>query len=171
MNDFSEIETELKKLRPAPVRAELRTRIEEELAQPAMETASSGVIRQGRSARANWLSLGLGLGVAAAAGLLMLARVRDSQQPTRQERVAAVTPSRGKPATGTDARLLPAGLTEVVYNTRDEGLQFLEGATQPVRRMRYQTHETLRWRNPETGASLRVSYPSEEVVLIPVAGQ
>jgi hypothetical protein len=37
--------------------------------------------------------------------------------------------------------------------------------------MRYHTRETLRWQNPQTGASLRVSYPSEEVVLLPVSGQ
>ena len=34
MNDFSEIEAELKKLRPPPVRDELRARIETALAQP-----------------------------------------------------------------------------------------------------------------------------------------
>jgi hypothetical protein len=40
-----------------------------------------------------------------------------------------------------------------------------------MRRVRYQTHETLQWRNAATGASLRVSYPSEQVELIPVPGQ
>jgi hypothetical protein len=34
---------------------------------------------------------------------------------------------------------------------------------QPVRRERYQTHETLRWRNAATGASLRVSCSSEQI--------
>ena len=67
--------------------------------------------------------------------------------------------------------MIPSGLTEVVYHTRDEGLHYPDGATQPVRRMRYHTRETLRWQNPQTGASLRVSYPSEEVVLLPVSGQ
>jgi hypothetical protein len=37
--------------------------------------------------------------------------------------------------------------------------------------VRSRTRETLRWRNPNTGASLRVSYPAEEVSLIPVSGQ
>ena len=66
---------------------------------------------------------------------------------------------------------MPAGLTQVVYNTRDEGLHFPEGADQPVRRVRSQKRETLQWRNPGTGTSVRVSYPSEEVTLIPVSGQ
>jgi hypothetical protein len=50
-------------------------------------------------------------------------------------------------------------------------LHFAEGSERPVRRVRYNTRQTWRWRNPETGASLRVSYPSEEIVLIPVSGQ
>src|SRR5438876_477826 len=61
--------------------------------------------------------------------------------------------------------------TQVVYNTRDEGLQFTNASPQPVRRLRYHSRQTWQWRNPTTGASLRVSYPSEEVVLIPVSGQ
>jgi len=170
MNDFSEIETELKKLRPAPLRAELTAKIEQALRQETSPTPTSWLVRHKRSPT-NWISLGLGLGLAATAGLLMLARVRDTEEPARQEKLAAVTPSRAERAANSDVRLLPAGLTEVIYNTRDEGLQFPEGATEPMRRVRYQTHETLRWRNPETGASLRVSYPSEEVVLTPVAGQ
>jgi hypothetical protein len=68
-------------------------------------------------------------------------------------------------------RFVSAGGTHVVYNTRDEGLHFADGSDRPVRRVRYQTQQTWHWRNPETGASLRVSYPSEEIVLIPVSGQ
>src|SRR5439155_20753918 len=68
-------------------------------------------------------------------------------------------------------KFVPAGATQVVYNTRDEGLQFTNASAQPVRRLRYHSRQTWQWRNPTTGASLRVSYPSEEVVLIPVSGQ
>jgi hypothetical protein len=66
---------------------------------------------------------------------------------------------------------VPDGLTRVVYNTRDEGLLFPTEAKQPVRRVRSRTRETLKWRDPGTGASLRVTYPTEEVDLIPVSGQ
>jgi len=41
----------------------------------------------------------------------------------------------------------------------------------PLRRVRYETRETMQWRNPRTGASLRVSYPAEQVVLTPVSFQ
>jgi hypothetical protein len=54
---------------------------------------------------------------------------------------------------------------------RDEGLHFPAGSDQPMRRLRSQKRETFQWRNPATCASLRVSYPSEEVELIPVSGQ
>ena len=85
-------------------------------------------------------------------------------KPAPNERPSATTPINL-------GRMVPSGLTEVVYHTSDEGLHFPDGATEPVRRMRYHTRETLRWQNPQTGASLRVSYPSEEVVLLPVPGQ
>lgn len=172
MNDFSEIESELKELRPALVRPELAIRIEnafrEEIPPPP-----TGMLSHQRSSQANWISLGLGVGLAAAAAFLMLARVRDGAAPVRTEtNFTAVNPTPNeRSASSRTGRMVPAGLTEVVYHTRDEGLHFPEGATEPVRRVRYQTRETLHWQNPETGASLRVSYPSEEVVLLPVSGQ
>ena len=168
MNDFSEIETELKKLRPLPLRAEFVSRLEQALLNLEPAPAAAGVLPRGRS----WISLGLGLGLAGAAAFALLARVGENQ-PTRSEpaSVAVAKPTASKSGAQKAARFLPAGLTEVVYTTSDEGLQFPGNGQQPMRRMRYQTRETLQWNNPATGASLRVSYPSEEVVLIPVPGQ
>jgi hypothetical protein len=54
---------------------------------------------------------------------------------------------------------------------RDEGLHYSEGSDEPMRRVRSRLRETSQWRNPATGASLLVSYPSEQVELIPVSGQ
>jgi hypothetical protein len=68
-------------------------------------------------------------------------------------------------------KFVPDGAMRVVYNKRDEGLHFADGSRQPLRRVRYQARQTVQWRNPSTGASLRVSYLSEEVMLIPVSGQ
>ena len=59
----------------------------------------------------------------------------------------------------------------MVYSRQDEGLHFPDGANEPVRRVRAQKRETLQWNNPSTRTSLRISYPSEEVTLIPVSGQ
>ena len=129
-------------------------------------------------------SFGIGLVAAAAVVVLLLARINTDQTRNEDKEVAQVAPaSETRPVlpafsgrSGVDGSMSPnkfvsAGATQVVYNTRDEGLQFGDGSRQPLRRLRYQTQETWQWRNPSTGASLRVSYPSEEVVLIPVSGQ
>ena len=135
------------------------------------------------------LRFGIGLAAAVAAVLLLLVRISTDQTPNERKEVASNTtsalptapklPESEAPASGANGpqgstssdRFIPSGATKVVYNTRDEGLHFADGSHQPVRRLRYQTQETCQWRNPSTGASLRVSYPSEEVVLIPVSGQ
>lgn len=175
MNDFSELEAELKKLRPRAASPELTARIERALAEAPStvaevsgRTATAGVLPKRRNIRVNWF--GLGLGLAAAAIFLVLARV-NIDQPAKRQSLVAITPAPFSPPLPVADTFVPAGMTEVVYNTRDEGLHFPEGADQPVRRMRSQKRETLQWRNPGTGTSVRVSYPSEEVTFIPVSGQ
>ncbi len=177
MNDFSELESELKKLRPARPSPVLFDRVEEAMA----GLKSAKIVRPDRF-RVNYPALGFGL--AAAAVLLLLAKVNtDRRQESAQSivqdspapEITPLVPAR-RGGNGIDGsrlsnQFIPAGATQVVYNTRDEGLQFTEGSEEPLRRLRYQTQETWQWRNPATGASLRVSYPSEEVVLIPISGQ
>jgi hypothetical protein len=169
MNDFDEIENELKKLRPAQPSAVLLERIEEQL--DCRSDGSSRKIvawRRFTETPYNWL----GPGLAAAAVLILFVRINTDRRQNRSQPVALTTPAPANETRSTSPNeFIPAGLTQVVYRTRDEGLQFANGYTQPVRRVRYQTHETMRWRNPATGASLRVSYPSEEVVLTPISGQ
>jgi len=188
MNDFSEIENELRKLRPAQPSPILFERIEE-----AMMNCREGAWSATQSRKPspyNWLSLGFGL--AAAAALVLFAAISMEHQRDGGKEIAQISResetaplrSSAKESTSSD-KFLPAGATRLVYNTRNEGLQFARGSGQtrneglqfargsgqPLRRLRYQTRETWQWRNPTTGASLRVSYPSEEVVLIPVSGQ
>jgi hypothetical protein len=172
MNDFSQIEKELRKLRPARPSPILFERVEEAMTNG--RAVASHAIKPERL-RYNWLSLGFGL--AAAAILVLFAAVKMERQEsgkeiaqTSREPEAAPLLNRAQESTSTD-KFVPAGATRLVYNTRDEGLQFAGSSGQPLRRMRYQTQETWQWRNPTTGESLRVSYPSEEVVLIPVSGQ
>jgi hypothetical protein len=170
MNDFSELETELRKLRPAAVSDELTARIEHALAeQPASSTPTSVVSRR-KPGSVNWRFLGFG--IAAAAALMLLAKVGNDRPVKNQETVAALTPSPARIITPASAGgFIPTGMTQVVYRTRDEGLVFARGSENPVRRLRYQKRETLQWRQPATGASLRVSYTSEEIVLMPAPGQ
>ena len=157
MNDFSEIESELKKLRPAPPSADLLRRVEEAIVDLSAEDK---VVRPPQF-RANWLWLGASL--AAAAVILIFLRF-DFQKQTQPAKIAKQT----APLPST---FIPAGATQVVYEMRNEGLYFPARSEQPVRRMRAMTRETWQWRNPATGASLQVSYPAEHVALISVPGQ
>lgn len=165
MNDFSEFEDQLRKLRPARPSPELVNRIERALADQESSPSTAGVLPREQRFRFNWLSLGLGL--AAAAALVLFALVRLQQPVSTTPNVVAISPS---PSTST-AQFVPAGLTQVVYHTRDEGLHFPNNSDQPMRRVRSQARDTIRWRNPKTGATLRISYPREEVSLTPVSGQ
>jgi hypothetical protein len=167
MNDFTELENELKKLRPAQPSPGLVARIEQAVLDLTDEADSAEKVIHLSRFKVSWLSLGIGL--AAAAVFLIFARIDTDHGSKQTNRVAQNTPA---PETGsTSAGFIPAGATHVVYNTRNEGLHFANGYEQPLRRVRTQKRETLQWRNPQTGASLQVSYPTEEVVLTPVSGQ
>jgi hypothetical protein len=166
MNDFSELETELKKLQPAPVSDQLRARIESALAQPDA-TPTAGFLPR-RSRRGGlWWSLGLGLTTASALVLVWLAFFAEPPLPP-----TGLTQDTTTPAGPLKSGLQPSALTRVVYRQRDEGLFFSPNQSERLlRRVRYDTRETMQWRNPQTGASLRVSYPAEQVVLTPVSFQ
>jgi len=168
MNDFSELENQLRKLRPAQPSAELMTRIERSLAEQT-STSTAAVLPRERRFHFNWISLGLGL--AAATALLMFAFIRLHEPAKKTPALSQVTPAPVLSAENSNAQLVPAGLTQVVYHTRDEGLHYTGNSSQPMRRVRSQTRDTLQWRNPKTGATLRISYPREEVSLVPVTGQ
>lgn len=178
MNDFSEIEDKLRKLRPVQPSADLMTRIERALAEArhgeslhrgTRSASTAGVLPRERRFHFNWVSLGLGL--AAAAALVLFARFQLERPVKKTPALASITPMPQFSSTNSTAQFVPAGLTQVVYHTRDEGLHFPNNSEQPMRRVRSHTRETLRWRNPTTGASLRISYPREEVSLVPVTGQ
>jgi hypothetical protein len=173
MNDFSDLEIELKKLRPAQPSPVLFERVEH-----ALEDCRAGALPDKPPVPLpyNWWSLGFGL--AAAAVLILFAVVTMERQHEEREATAQTLPAPatkpmplGKEQPNLPVRFVSAGGTNVVYNARDEGLHFADGSERPVRRVRYHMQQTWRWRNPETGASLRVSYPSEEIVFIPVSGQ
>jgi hypothetical protein len=196
MNEFSDIENELRKLRPRPVSAELFKRMEEAMAldsttevsplasdrmsdaelsgaPPAGAGESEKIVRPERF-RLSWTTATIGL--ATAAVVLIFARLQ-LEDPKRPSRVAQETPAPARSdatssqSTAAPAQFIPAAATEVVYNTRDEGLLFPRSSAQPLRRIRSHKRETFSWHNPATGASLQVSYPAEQVEFVPVSGQ
>jgi hypothetical protein len=166
MNDFSELETELRKLQPAPLSGELMARIESALGQSA-QTPTAGILPRSPKRANVWWSLALGL--TAMSALLVIGLIFFDQPPRRQP---AVVEKGTQPSPTVGSGLQPSALTRVVYGHRDEGLVFSPNESErPRRRMRYETRETMQWRNPQTGASLRVSYPAEQVILTPVSFQ
>lgn len=186
MSDFSEIENDLRKLRPSQPSPILFQRVEEALTDCATGALAAPKRSEGASdarrprmlldLRQHWATWGFGL--AAAAVLVVFAALSMQRSQEREGTIAhALQPSEARPGVNQVApaalaeKFVPAGATRVVYNTRNEGLHFADGSRQPLRRVRYQARQTWQWRNPTTGASLRVSYPSEEVMLIPVSGQ
>src|SRR5262245_56570781 len=179
MNDFPGLERELRKLRPAQPSSVLFERVGEALKDRRASAAAEAKPRRWRFTETpyrNWWSLGFGL--AATAVLILFAVVTMERRQAQQETVAQrSTAPETRPAplgagrSTSPSRFVPAGGTNLVYNARDEGLHFADNSERPLRRVRYNTQQTWRWRNPETGASLRVSYPSEEIVLIPVSVQ
>ena len=88
MNDFSDLENELKKLRPAQPSPVLFERVEE-----ALENCRAGAspVRQLKRLSYNWLSLGFGL--AAAAVLVLFATINMERRQERGEKIAQNWPS------------------------------------------------------------------------------
>jgi hypothetical protein len=184
MNDFSDLENDLRALRPERPSPVLFERIEEAMAEDCGASAAADAEWSWRRFTETPYRFGIGLAAAAAAVVLLIARINTDQTQNDGKEIAQVSPASetkqvlpsfsgrsGVNGSMSSNKFVPAGATQMVYNTRDEGLQFADGSKQPLRRLRYQTQQTWQWRNPSTGASLRVSYPSEEVVLIPVSGQ
>jgi hypothetical protein len=175
MNDFSDLEKELRKLRPAQPSQVLFERAEQALGCSRAVASPATQSRVRFALLYQWWPLGLGVAAAAIVILFAVIRLEREKADTMVVQRSPAAESKPQPQATAQSparsRFVPAGGINVVYNTRDEGLHFGRGSERPVRRVRYQSQQTWRWRNPATGASLRVSYPSEEIVLIPVSGQ
>ena len=165
MNDFSELEAELKQLRPAAPSADLLTRVERALGEVA-SVPSAGVLPRPQRPKVNWFVIGFGLAAATAFFMLMRVNTDHASQSKTQRTAATHTPQATVPTAPT---FLPDGMTRVVYGTADDGLVYPANFNEPARRLRSHSRETLAFRDPKSGASLRVSYPTEEVELVPVS--
>lgn len=160
MDEFSELEADLKKLRPAAISDALVSRLEREMTRERESgRRTAGVLPRRRPVFVRWCPVGAG--IAAALAFFLLAR----QTPNETKAPETSSPV----ATALQDALVPTDHTRVVYDSRDEGLLFAGDA--PFRRTRYQTRETMEWKNPASGASLRVSYPSEETIYRRVFGE
>ena len=158
-DDFTDLENELKQLRPKSVPAALIGRIATDLDQA---TARPGLFASWRS----WI-----LPVAASLALAVTVTsipflVRDREVEAGSPAVSAGPGQVAK--TSTDRPMKPVHATNVLYDAVNEGIVYLDGKT-PVRRMRLNYLDTITWENPNGGSSLKWTIPREEIYFIPVA--
>lgn len=173
MNE-SDLENELRALRPIAPSANLEDRISDALHESALVLVSPRTLRAptaGVIARpappgffAQWLR-GLGWAVAGAAAAVALLLYFQKDAAPQTPSVAEST------AVKDDAEsFLPAESERELVDADDSGVLYVEGE-EPLRQIRYRSVERYAWTNPETGARVEVEVPREDVVLMPVAMQ
>lgn len=164
-DELSQLEAELKRLRPAAPTRDFLARIERELATPIEPLATEPVRR---AAPLWWLWAGA---LPAAAALAVLATLAVRNRPSVvPPAVVATTPSAPAPAPEPTMAFKPVSAENVLYAAQDEGLVTLDDGT-AARRERLNYVDTIVWKNPRTNASVRWTVPREEIRVVPVKFQ
>ena len=154
-DDFSDLENELRRLRPRTLRPELLTRLAAE--SPDAQTAS-------KSAAIVWLWPVLG---AAAAVIFAGVVVQNWDAPGARVRPNETAAGPVIPQTG-PARLTPVSATNVFYGADVERtVQVADDLKAQQVRLHYV--DTVRLEDRDTRSSIAVSRPREEVRFVPVS--
>ena len=160
--EIDDIEALLRRWRPRELRDDLTRRIALDLECPPRPLAAWW---QRLGFNAPWAAAGWGLAVPA---LVILTTINAFSYPKTTP--STVTPAERNTAS-VSSDLPPAWQASKATNqrleTNDDGV-VLDALQRPVRRTRYRSEDTVSWRNASTGAELEVSYPREDVVMIPV---
>lgn len=174
----TELENELKALRPCRPSAGLRTRIERELADQTPAAAPVGRAYTTATTFRSWKWAGWQLAAAVAVALTVSLGIwrYPSGHSAESPAVASGSPppspaivqSPPPAAPLAGQRYRPVGATNVLYDMKDEGPVYLADHT-PARRMRYRYVDTYTWKAPASNASLKWSVPREEVRVIPAS--
>ncbi len=173
-DELSQLEAELKRLRPAAPTRDFLARIECELSTPSAAPVAAPVVR--RPAPLWWLWAAV-LPAAAALAVIGTVAVRHrlpsvAKAATASPTLATVAPSPDTPPTSREsaAAFKPVAAENVLYAAQDEGLVTLDDGT-PARRERLNYVDTITWKNPRTNALVRWTVPREEVRVVPVKFQ
>jgi hypothetical protein len=167
---FTDLEAELKALRPRRPAPTLRERIERELAAgaaPATGRRYASATNLDSWKWSGWRAAGLAAAVALIAALSWTNR-RPAPAPVAAPQMTASAPVRpaGPRATPADSSYQAVAATNVLYDLKDEGAVLVNGNT-PARRVRYRYVDTYTWKNPRTNASLKWSVPRDEIRVLP----
>ena len=164
--DFTDLEQELKRLRPRSLPAPMVGRIAGELA--AEPPAKRSAVSQWRS----WILPAAAATILAVAVTSIPFVTRDRTSATTPQKTSVANPPHDqtpKVAASVDAtsKLRPVRATNVLYDAVNEGVVRLEDNTL-ARRMRLNYLDTITWENPQNGAQLQRTVPREEILFIPV---
>ena len=160
-DDFTDLEQELKQMRPRALPTPLIGRVAGKIAGPSSR----------RSLLSDWRTWIL----PAAAAALLAVTVTSIPFLVRESAVvpesAAAQPAASHATVATPApapaRLQPVRATNVLYDAVNEGIVYLDEDT-PAQRMRLSYLDTITWENPKGGASLQWTVPREEIYFVPV---
>jgi hypothetical protein len=161
-DDFTDLESELKQLRPRAMPAPLVGRVAKELAEPARR----------RGLFAEWRAWILPAATAAALAVAVtsipfLVSERETTPAATTVQSPAATANTTTDANTAPARFQPVRATNVLYDAVNEGIVYLDEDT-PAQRMRLSYLDTITWENPKGGASLQWTVPREEIYFVPV---
>ena len=171
----AQFEKELQTLRPTAVSRQLEDRIAGLLTAPAPliheRTTWWQLLGFARPAAA----LGWGLLSPAAVAAVTLITLRPHARSPLPSPPASRSKTAGEPAPLADGYVAAnetagAIAANVVYGATDEGV-VPDGGDGLARRIRYRSTDHVQWRNPRTGAEWEISYPREDVLLVPVKAE
>ncbi|MEA2710925.1 MAG: hypothetical protein QOF78_3526 [Phycisphaerales bacterium] len=108
-----------------------------------------------------FIPIALGVGGLIAAAILVAWPMLGDRSPVRQPVDIAVVPATTKTSPAPD----PNYERFVLWRAVDEGAQVVD-ATTPVRKVRYEALEQIEWEDPVDQATIRLSVPVAQVVLV-----
>jgi len=156
--ELADLETELKRLRPRAPSESLLGRIGREL-DGATPKPTDTAARSYRTATTwtHWKWLGWPAAVAAAVFALVAVGVlglRPDRAPAAPTTVAA--------------DYVPVRADNVLYEVRDEGYVTLDDHT-PAQQVRLRYLDTYTWKNPKNNASVKWTFPRDEIRIVPAS--
>jgi hypothetical protein len=162
------LEAELRRLRPAAPGPCLARAIERALAAP---TDDAQLLPDRARTRRFPVLLAASWGItaiAAAIVLVLMIRGATPGPPTTASNHPAGAPVVAAESRGAAYALMPTQSVGYLVDARDEGVVFL-GDGIPARQVRYQFIDTFELRAKAGGGSVRVSYPRDEIRVVPIS--
>jgi len=168
--DFSDLENELRSLRPKGPSSRLLAEIERELGATSCVALPFAAPRDRSSGLSVWERYApLAMPVAAAVVFGLLAARFPGRSGTARTATPRADSADVSQAVGVEplASYKPVSAETGAYASLDEGLVILADGSS-ARQWRDRYVDTITWRNPSTNASLQWSVPRDEVRVVPI---